>query len=110
MGSDAELVVLSMGLAIRDMAAIHFVEDDDFPRDFPAWVRQSPFGLSEVNRLMNIWNKHLVTVTADPSNDSNSNGKDNIAGKGKSKTTGSRKKRDVQSLDNNTQVLENQPQ
>ena len=59
MGHDAELVVLSIGLAIRDMAAIHFVEDDEFPSDFPHWVQQSPFGISDVNRLMDVWAQQL---------------------------------------------------
>jgi hypothetical protein len=106
MGSDAELVVLSMGLAIRDMAAIHFIEDNEFPPDFPVWVQQSPFDLSDVNRLLTIWVKHLATISDDPPNDAPEKGKGNGTGKGKGKgkAASTRKKRNIQSIDNDTQV------
>ena len=109
MGSDAELVVLTMGLAIRDMAAVHFVEDDEFPPDFPAWVQQSPFELSDLNWLMNVWGKHLVTISNDPPNDSGPKGKGNGAGKGKSKGTSRRKKQNIQFPENDTPGEEKQP-
>jgi hypothetical protein len=109
MGSDAELVVLTMGLAIRDIAAIHFVEDDEYPPDFPAWVQRSSFELSDSNRLLSIWGKHLVTISNDPPNDSGPKGKGNGTGKGKNKGTSSRKKRNIQSPDNDAQGEEKQP-
>ena len=104
MGTDAELVVLSMGLAIRDMAAIHFIEDNEFPPDFPYWVQQSPFELSDVNRLMTVWGMHLATISDDPSNDAFEKGKGNGKGKGKSKAASTLKKWTIQSPDDDTQA------
>jgi hypothetical protein len=59
MGSDSELVVLSMGLALRDISAVHFVEGDDFPNDFPEWVKESPFVILDGERIMGIWSEQL---------------------------------------------------
>jgi hypothetical protein len=59
MGSDAELVVLSMGLALWDISAAHFVEGDEFPDDFPEWVKVSPFGISDGEAIMGIWSDQL---------------------------------------------------
>ena len=113
MGSDAELVVLSIGLAIRDFAAIHFIEDDEFPPDFPTWVQSSPFGIPDINRLMTVWSKHLVAISNNPPNDSDpkgkSKGKGRRKGKGKDKAADSDKKREIQSVDKDSQPEEKQP-
>lgn len=92
MGPDAELVVLSMGLAIRDMHAVQFVEGDEFPEDYPDWVRASPFGVSDANRLMEIWGKQLP---ADKDLSDHSEEDVDPKGKGKAKASG-RKKRKVE--------------
>jgi hypothetical protein len=90
MGSDAELVVLSMGLAIRDMHAVHFVEGDKFLEDYPNWVQSSPFTVSNVNRLMDIWGKQL------PADKDVSDGVEEEVdpkGKGKAKASGCKKRK-----------------
>ena len=61
MGSDAELVVLSMGLALHDISAVQFVEEDDFPEDFPDRVKFSPLGIADGEGIMNIWREQLPT-------------------------------------------------
>ena len=55
MGSDAKLVVLSMGLALCDIFVVQFVKEDDFPKDFPNWVKFSPLSIVDGEGIMNIW-------------------------------------------------------
>jgi hypothetical protein len=88
MGSDAELVVLSMGLALRDISATHFVEDDDFPDDFPEWLKTSPFGISDGEAIMSLWNAQL-SAEEDSADVTDPKGK----GKGKEKARNRQPKR-----------------
>jgi hypothetical protein len=57
MGSDAELVVLSMGLALRDISAVQFLEEDE--TDCPDWIRSSPLRITDGEELMDLWKKQL---------------------------------------------------
>jgi hypothetical protein len=59
MGSDAELVVLSMGLALRDIFAAQFIEEDDDSNDCPDWIRSSPLRITDGEELMDLWKKQL---------------------------------------------------
>ena len=93
MGSDyAKLTVLSIGLALRDMAAAHFLEEDEDIEGVPDWVKASPFHMGDVQSLMRAWAKQLPVmdeslVGVDPK------------GKGKAKETGNSGKRKVKSSD-----------
>jgi hypothetical protein len=80
MGSDAELVVLSMGLALRDISAVQFVEEDDFPEDFPNWVKSSPLSIVDGEGIMNIWREQLPTEK-DSVDDSDPKGKGKVKAK-----------------------------
>ena len=57
MGADAELVVLSMGLALRDINAAHF--NEELPEDAPDWLKVSPLDINSAHRLSEIWGKQL---------------------------------------------------
>jgi hypothetical protein len=104
MGSDAELVVLSMGLALRDMSAVQFVEEEDFPEDFPDWVKSSPFGIMDAEKIMNLW---LEQLPAEDNfvDDNNPKGK----GKSKAKSSARHGKRKVGLPVNNSPTEETRP-
>ena len=36
------------------MSAVQFVKEDDFPGDFPDWVKFSPLGIADGEGIMNI--------------------------------------------------------
>lgn len=97
MGSDAELVVLSMGLALRDISASHFIEDDDDSNDCPDWVKSSTLVITDGDDLMYLWKKQLPAKihTADDSDPK---------GKGKGKATHVQTKRKgVPAVDNSSE-------
>jgi hypothetical protein len=94
MGSDAEFVVLSMGLALRDIFAAQFIEEDDDSNDCPNWVKSSPFVITDGEDLMYLWKKQLP-VKNDTANDSDPKGK----GKGKA-THVQNKRKGVPPVDN----------
>jgi hypothetical protein len=97
MGSDhAELTVLSLGLALRDIQAAHFFEDGEDAGDIPDWVQGSPYLIDDAQRLLNIWKRQLpaedgsgdeTPVDVDPK------------GKGKAKMTAKSGKRKAKSAD-----------
>jgi hypothetical protein len=103
MGSDAELVVLSMGLALRDIFAAHFVEEDDDSNDCPDWVKSSPLVISDGEDLMYLWKKQLPAEihTADDSDPK---------GKGKGKATRLQNKRKGVSPVDNSSSEEEKPE
>jgi hypothetical protein len=57
MGTDAELVILSMGLALRDIHAAHF--NEELPEDAPDWVKASWLDINDAHRLSEIWGQQL---------------------------------------------------
>ncbi|KAH9984341.1 hypothetical protein BJV77DRAFT_1072222 [Russula vinacea] len=57
MGTDAELVVLSMGLAFQDITAAHF--NEELPEDAPSWLTGSPLEIDSAHRLSEIWGQQL---------------------------------------------------
>ncbi|KAH9983734.1 hypothetical protein BJV77DRAFT_1072650 [Russula vinacea] len=57
MGADAELVILSMGLALQDINAAHF--NEELPEDAPDWLKVSPLDINSAHRLSEIWGKQL---------------------------------------------------
>lgn len=96
MGSDAELVVLSMGLALRDIFAAQFIEEDDDSNDCPDWVKSSPLVITDGEDLMYLWKKQLP-VENDTADDSDPKGK----GKGKA-THVQNKRKGVPPVDNSS--------
>jgi hypothetical protein len=57
MGADAKLVVLSMGLALRDIHAAHF--NEEFLEDAPDWLKVSLLDIDSALRLSEIWGEQL---------------------------------------------------
>ena len=57
MGADAELVVLSMGLALWDIHAAHF--NEELPEDAPDWLKVSSLDINSAHRLSEIWGEQL---------------------------------------------------
>jgi hypothetical protein len=55
MGANAELVILSMGLALRDIPAAHF--NEELPKDAPDWVKESALDIGVAHRLTDIWHE-----------------------------------------------------
>ena len=55
----ASLVVLSMGLALRDITIVHFQDDYDFAEDVPDWVQSSPFIMQDAHKLLEVWKRQL---------------------------------------------------
>lgn len=59
----ALLVILAMGLALRDIHAIHFVEDGQpDPEDMPTWVGGSPLKVEQIHKVMETWGNQLGPV------------------------------------------------
>jgi hypothetical protein len=79
MGTDAELVVLSMGLAFRDITAAHF--NEELPEDAPSWLTGSPLEIDSAHRLSEIWGQQLQPA------------KRAMKAKGKGKASGSGKRK-----------------
>jgi hypothetical protein len=102
MGSDAELVVLSMGLALRDMSAVQFVEEDNFPEDFPDWVKSSPLNITDGEGIMNIWREQLPA-------EKNFVGDPDPKGKGKANNSRPQKKRKAVPLVDDSPPEERKP-
>jgi hypothetical protein len=56
----AQFVVLCMGLALRDICAIHFVESpSEYPADMPEWVKASPWTIDDMHNVMELWGMQL---------------------------------------------------
>jgi hypothetical protein len=59
-GVDAQFIVLCMGLALRDVAAVHFVEQDsEYAADMPEWVKASPWTIKDMHDIMELWGRQL---------------------------------------------------
>jgi hypothetical protein len=73
----AILVVLTIGLFIRDISASHFYEGDG--DHLPHWVRDTPLRLSHSNSLLLNWKKQLArsdeSFPDEPEEDSKGKGK-----------------------------------
>jgi hypothetical protein len=106
MGSDAQLVVLSIGLALRDISAIHFNEGDEYPEDVPEWAQQSSYNIEIANKLLNVWGNQLAVE--DSSGDETAVPIDS-KGKGKAKVTGKSSKRKAKSHDEGLNTDEMHP-
>jgi hypothetical protein len=102
MGSDAQLVVLSIGLALRDIEAVHFHEDGEvYPEDVPEWVKTSPYEIGTMERLLNTW-AHQLDVTEEQEVEESQNetpGHVDVKGKGKAKETRRAGKRKAKTSD-----------
>jgi hypothetical protein len=90
MGESAELVVLCMGLAFRDVEAAAFIEEgQSLPEDMPTWVRDSPLKTFDMDNVMGIWAKQL---DGDGDQDENENETEaEVKGKGKGKGKGKKR-------------------
>ena len=56
----SKLVVLAVGLALRDILAVQFQEDDEEPpEDMPSWMSTSPLKLSFLHKVLDSWEIHL---------------------------------------------------
>jgi hypothetical protein len=106
MDSNAELVVLSMGLVLRDIYAVHFQEEDEYPEDMPVWVQCSPHNIDGMHRLLEVWGMQLPAeensrddrpVHVDPK------------GKGKGKATGRLEKRKAKSAEEDSDTEQRPP-
>lgn len=91
----ASLVILSMGLALRDIAIVHFREDGDPADDVPDWVQSSPFNMQDAHKLLEIWKRQLPAEGA--SQDEEPQGDIKGKGKGKARAIGNRGKRRAKS-------------
>src|SRR5882757_1994037 len=97
MGSDAQLVILSIGLALRDISLVQFHEEGEiYAEDVPDWVKQSPHEFSTGQRLLTTWGQQLVDEEG--SGDSLPMDKD-IKGKKKAKMTGRPGRKRPKSMD-----------
>jgi hypothetical protein len=99
---DAELTILSIGLALRDMEAAHFLEEGEDAEDVPDWVKTSPFVMNDMQKLLEVWERQLpaedeTPVDVDPK------------GKGKAKATGDSGKRKAKSSDEVPDTEERRP-
>jgi hypothetical protein len=99
MGSDAQLVVLSIGLALRDIEAVHFHEDGEiYPEDVPEWVKTSPYEIGTSERLLHTWAQQLE-VAEEQEERNETPGRVDVKGKGKAKETGRGGKRKAKTSD-----------
>jgi hypothetical protein len=111
MGSDAELVVLCIGLALRDVEAVQF-QEGDYPEEFPHWVQGSQFTLSDAEGLTTIWAKQLPEEPEEPRGLSQSDEEQDdldIKGKGREKDPSRHGKRKAKSSDNDARADERVP-
>ena len=89
MGSDAGLVILSVGLALRDIARVHFHEDDEEYADIVSdHIKGSPLHMNDAHRLSEIWSQQLPVQ--DHSSDE---GQEHVNSKGKAKAKAGRKRK-----------------
>lgn len=62
MGQDAQFVVLCMGLALRDVSATHFTDEEEgavVAGDLPPWVKMSPWKMADIHEVMEVWGQQL---------------------------------------------------
>jgi hypothetical protein len=59
LGLTAQFVVLSMGMALREVARVQFMEEDEMPEDMPKWVKNSPWTMEDMDKVMDVWVKQL---------------------------------------------------
>jgi hypothetical protein len=86
MGHEAQFVVLCMGLALRDVAAVEFQEPGTpYPADMPEWVKASPWKTKDMHDVLEEWAKQLEEE--DIEEDNNVGGSPKGKGKGKAKAT-----------------------
>jgi hypothetical protein len=89
MGEQAELVVLCMGLALRDVAAVNFSKPGtERPADQPEWVRNSPWEVDYIHEVLDEWVKQL-----DAAGEESSSHEDGGNKKGKGKATAKKGKK-----------------
>jgi hypothetical protein len=77
----AILVVLSIGLALREIHTVHFLDPDGDARDdLPQWILKSPHSLTHSNKLLHTWKRQLAVVheTSESECDSKSKGKSKV--------------------------------
>jgi hypothetical protein len=104
MSSDqAELVVLSIGLTLRDISAVQFLEGDE--EDIPEWVQQSPYNIEQAHTLLEVWSHQLP---AEDSSGDESSVVPEPKGKGKAKARGRSEKRKAKSADEASDASETQ--
>jgi hypothetical protein len=90
MGEPAELVVLCMGLALRDVAAVVSSNPDtERPADEPEWVRNSPWEVDYIDEVLDEWVKQLDTAGEESSSHED---KGNSKGKGKANAKNGKKR------------------
>jgi hypothetical protein len=59
----ALLVVLAMGLALRDLHAVNFQQNDGpDPEDMPTWVSGSPLKIEHIHKVLELWATQLEPV------------------------------------------------
>jgi hypothetical protein len=102
MSSDqAELVVLSIGLTLRDIAAVQFIEGDE--EDVPEWVQHSPYNMEQAHKLLEVWSQQLPV---EDSSGEESSVAPEPTGKGKAKARGRSGKRKAKSADEGSDASE----
>jgi hypothetical protein len=94
-GETALLIILAMGLALRDIHAIHFQGDGQpDPKDMPAWVSSSPITVQQMHKVMETWGNQLGPVEFEENNGEGSGKRKTRGSKGKVDAKGKGKERD----------------
>jgi hypothetical protein len=102
----ASLVMLAMGLALRDVYAAHIREDGKAdPEDMPSWVSGSPLKVEQIQKVMEKWATQLGPVEYEDEDEeggrrkTRGSEKRKESGKGKGKEKEKEKESDGQSDD-----------
>ena len=83
--ASGELIILAMGLALREVERVQFIEPgQDFPGDMPAWVRNSPWEISDILSVVEIWETAIPEESGGEDQQVDADPK----GKGKKRKTG----------------------
>jgi hypothetical protein len=80
LNENAGIVMLGMGLALRDVESANSKGD---PGDKPLWVRQSPLKMQHIQKVMECWAEQLGEPADDEDNGGHDQGK-----KGRPKRSG----------------------
>ena len=110
-GEISELVVLAVGLALRDILAVQFQEEDEqLPEDMPSWVSTSPLKLKFLHKVLECWEIQLKVTEEEISAEEQTRGRTRSAQKeGKKKKEKNKSKTVGSDSDGNVDVDEQRP-
>jgi hypothetical protein len=79
LGNEAQFIVLGVGLAYRDISAVHFREDGvDDQEDMPQWVMDTKWQLKDIIDILDAWELQLDSHDGETRDEA-------VEGKGKDK-------------------------